>query len=108
MEHDAADELHVEGALAQRTHGGLPAQGEGLGQDAVQTFAALNAHLIFAGFLPHALVGEGLHFPFQGIYLVNDGAQLLDLALVGGAEELFKYVEHGLVLSEIRFLFIIA
>ncbi len=46
VDRDAADDLHVELALADRTLGGLADQGEGLDQQAVEriTLAGLQSH----------------------------------------------------------------
>ena len=99
MEHYAADELNVEGALAQGAHRALAHQRECLGQYVVQAFAALNAPFVFGGFGAHFLVRELLHLRLKGVYPVNDGTDLLQFALVGISQQFFEYVEHVHFLS---------
>ena len=95
MQHDGADHLRVERALAQRAHRRLAHQRVGFGQQLVQILAALGAFAQFAGIGAHLLVGELLHLPFKGADLLYGLAQALDLGLVGAGERLFDKVEHG-------------
>ena len=87
VEDDSADELDVEVAHPCRPAGGLPDDGEGLGQDVIQGSALGELFLEFGGFRPELPVGQGLD---TGLEVVDDGDERLDpfeSALVIGAEE---------------------
>ena len=90
VEDDAADELHPVGLHAQHAPGRLPAGGEGLGQDVVQTLAIGDALLEFGGLGLELLVGELGVLPVQGFNLVHDGFDGAELLLGAGAKELFQ------------------
>ncbi len=88
VEHDAAHHLDPVGAHAQHAPGGLPAGGKGLGQDVVQGLAVLQALLKLRGLGLELGVGQGLVFLLQGIHLVRNGVDGLQLPLGGSAEDL--------------------
>jgi hypothetical protein len=75
MQEDAADQLHVEGAQAQRALGGLAAIGEGFGQQVFERFAIFGARAQIGGFLDDAIVGQLFELGFQRIDLVDDAAE---------------------------------
>ena len=88
MQHHAADQLHVEMALAERALGGLAHGGEGRHQDVVERLAVgqVFAELFGAGL--QRLVGERFDLRLQRIDGVDAGLISLDPAVVGGAEKL--------------------
>ena len=88
MENDAADELDVEVAHPGRPAGGLADDGEGLGEDVVHGGALGELLLELGGLCPQLVVGQGLE---AGLEVVDDGDERLDLlegAVVIGAEQL--------------------
>ncbi len=90
VEDDAAHHLHPVGAQADDTPGGLPAGGEGLGEDVVQRPAVGQPLLQLRGLGLELGVGEGLELLLQGVHLVGDGVDGLQLPLGGGPENLGK------------------
>ena len=86
----AADELHPVGLHAQHPPGGLPAGGEGLGQQVVQRLAAGVARLEFRGLGLELGVGEGSVFLLQRLYLVHNGIDGFQLPLRAGPKELLQ------------------
>ena len=50
VQHDAADELDVEGAHPQDPDGGFPGRGKGLGQQVIHGFAPVQTLFEFRGF----------------------------------------------------------
>ena len=94
VEHDGADQLHVKGPLVQHPHARLAHQRVGLGQQVVQALAALGP-LPEPGDLPaHLVVRQLLDLRLQGVDLIDDLPQLLDLALVGGTQHVFQEIKH--------------
>ncbi len=87
MQHHAADELHIEMALAKRAFGRLAHCGEGLRDQLIERRSSLDtgAECLRAG--AELLVGECCHPGLQRIDRRNLGV-LLELALVGGPEDL--------------------
>ena len=87
MQHDAADELDVEMALAEGALGGLADGGEGRNQDVVErlAFGELLAELLGAGF--QRLVGEGGDLGLERIDGIDAGLIPLNPPVVGGAEK---------------------
>ena len=92
VQDDAADELHPVGAHPKHAPGGLPAGGEGLGQDVVQRLAAGQALLEFGGLGLELGVRQRLVLLLQPLDLVHQGEDRLDLPLGAGPENLFEYV----------------
>ncbi len=90
VEDHAADELHPVGLHAQHPPGGLPAGGEGLGQQVVQRLAAGVARLEFRGLGLELGVGEGSVFLLQRLYLVHNGIDGFQLPLRAGPKELLQ------------------
>jgi hypothetical protein len=74
VQEDAADQLHVEGAQAQRALGPLAAVREGFRQQVVEAFAVLRALAEFRRLLDDALVGEFLELGLQRVDPVDDAA----------------------------------
>ena len=89
MQKDAAFQLGIKGAQAQRTFGRLTTVGKCLGQQIIQ---ALAAHCTFGqcfGLFLDAFVRKRFEFGFQRIDLVHQGADSFDFAVVCGAKHLF-------------------
>ncbi len=84
----AADELHVEMALAERALGGLAAGREGRNQDVVERLAFGDLLLEVLGAGAQRLVGQLLKLLLQRVDLVHARLIALDAPLVGGAEQL--------------------
>ena len=84
----AADQLHVEMALAQRALGGLAAGGEGGDENVVEGGAVGDLLLERGGAGAQLVVGERRDLRFQGVDGCN--ARLIgpDLPVIGGAEQL--------------------
>ena len=66
VENDAAQELHVEGSLADGAADGLPGDGEGLDQKVVQRLAVVQAAAELVGLGPQLVVAEGLDSRARG------------------------------------------
>ena len=90
VQDDAADDLHRVGTHAQHPPVGLPAGGEGLGQDVVQGLSILEALFEFTGLGLELVVAEGLVLLLQGQDLVHQRHDGLDLPLGAGAEDLLN------------------
>ncbi len=94
VQHDAAHQLDVVMALAERALGGFANGGESFGQQLVQALAVFMAFAEFDGLLRQRRVIKLDKVWLQRIDLVHDGTHALDLAVVGGAEKLAGDVEH--------------
>ena len=94
MEHDAADELDVEGLHAQHAPGGLAGRGEGLGQDVVGRLALLKALAELARFGLQFLVAERGVGLVQALDRVGDGVYFLQFAFGIASEDLIQK-SHG-------------
>ena len=90
MEDDAAHHLHPVGPQANDPPRGLPAGGEGLGKDVVQRLPLGKTLLQLRGLGLKLSVGEGFILLLQGVHLVGDGVDGLQLPLGGGAENFGK------------------
>ena len=88
VQHDAADQLHVEVAHAQHPPGRLAANGERFRQQVVQRLARSVPFDEFRGLGLQVLVGHGLHLAGPGVDLVDAGLEALEFALVLGTEYL--------------------
>ena len=92
----AADQLHVEVALAQRPLGRLAHGGEGLGQQIVERFALIEALAKLDGLASQLLVGELDHLWLKRVDLRHRLVEALDDAVVGRPEERpGKRAKHG-------------
>ncbi len=87
MQHDAAHQLHVEMALAERALGGLAHRGEGLGQDVVELRPVGEPLLELRGSRAQLVVGQRRQLRLQLVDRGDDVRQALDVAIVGGAEQ---------------------
>ena len=76
VQHHAADQLHVEVALAQRALGGLAREREGLGQELVERLAGTRALAQLVGALAKLLVRVQLEL---GLEVVDAADALLEL-----------------------------
>ena len=86
MEDDAADDLDPVGPQAQDPVGGLPAGGEGLGEEVVQGLAVAVARLELRGLGLELGVGEVPILLLQGLHLFDQGLHALELLGHVGAE----------------------
>ena len=77
MQHDAAHQLHAEGAQAQHALGAFAHDGEGFYQQLVKMLAALGELLQFARFFAQAVVRQLFVFSLQRV----DGVSLLEQRL---------------------------
>ena len=83
VEHHAADELHVEMALADGALGGLADRGEGLGDQILDRGAVFHPRAEGVGAGAQLVIGEGSDLRLE---LVDGGDQrrvFLQLAVVG-------------------------
>ncbi len=87
MEHDAADELHVEVPHVEHAAAGLAHDGEGLGQQVVERRAVGEPLPELGGLGAQLLVGEALDLGFLGVDLGDERPQALQFALVLGADD---------------------
>ena len=88
VQHDAADQLHVEVPHVQRAAAGLADDGEGLGNQVVQRFAFGEALAEFGGLQAQLFVAERLGLVFFGVDLGNERTDAFQLALILGADDL--------------------
>jgi hypothetical protein len=92
----AADQLHVEMALAERALGGFAAGRKCRHQDVVQCLAVGKLFAEFVGARAQRLVGQRLEFLLQRVDRVDTRPIALDAPLVGGPEKLAGNTgEHG-------------
>ena len=90
VQHDAADDLDVEGAHPQHPGRGFPGRGKGLGQQVFQGLVRLQALLEKRGFSLELGVGQGPVFRLQVGDEVHQGRHPLQLPVVLTAEYLFQ------------------
>jgi hypothetical protein len=90
VQEDAADQLNVEGAQAQRAPGPLATIREGFRQEVVETFAVHGTLAEFRRLFDDPLVGQLLELRLQRVDPVDDAAHGLHLAVIGRAEDLFR------------------
>ena len=87
MQHDAADELHVEVPHVQRALAGFPHHRERIGQQIVQRLAVGETRAELVGLRAQGLVRELLDLRF---FRADHGChrpQPLQFAIVGGADD---------------------
>ena len=82
MQRHAANELDVEVAHAKGAHRAFAHQGEDLGQDVVEAFAAGHFLAQFDDAAAHGLVGQGLDLRLEGVYRLDKGAQAFQIAII--------------------------
>ena len=102
VQHDAADDLDVEGAHPQDPGRGLPGRGKGLGQQVVQGFVRVQALLEEGGFGLELGVGQVPEFRLQVGDAIHQGRHALQFPVVFTAEYFFRkrsYLESGEDLS---------
>ena len=87
IQHHAADQLHVEMALADRTLGGFAHRGEGLGDQIVEGSAGAHPGAEVVGAGAQRLVGECRDLGLERVDLRDDGPVFLELAVVGRTED---------------------
>ena len=91
----AARQLNVILALAKHPPGCLARHGKGLVQHLVEGFAACDPVTEGIGHHAQLVVRQGGELVLQRVDLLNPAHEILDLAVVGGAENLLGYAEHG-------------
>ena len=90
VQHDAADDLDVEGAHPQDADRGFPGCGKGLGQKVIQGLVRLQALLEEGGLGLELGVGQGPVFRLQSGDAVHQRRHPLQFPVVLTAEYLFK------------------
>ena len=95
VEHDAPDELHVEGPHPHGSPGGLPDNGEGLRQDVVEGGLVCEPLLERNGLGSQLLVGELFEGGLEAIDLVNERSNALQLPLILCPEHLLDEIQHS-------------
>ncbi len=95
VEHDAPDELHVEGPHPHGSPGGLPDNGEGLRQDVVEGGPVCELLLEIGRLGPQLLVGELFDGGLEAIDLVNERSNALQLPLILCPEHLLDEIHHS-------------
>src|SRR6185312_1121076 len=88
MQHDAADELHVEVAHPNRAAASLAHHREGVGQNIVQCRAVGQLLLEVGGPLAELFIGQCLHLIFEGIDLIHNRPKRLQFFFIGVTEHL--------------------
>jgi hypothetical protein len=88
VQHQRADDLHIERAQAQRALGRLAHGGEGFGQQVVQPLAAGQPGAERVRLGPQAFVAQRLELGLQRVDLGHRLVRRLDLAVVGAAKDL--------------------
>ena len=86
VQHDAAEDLHVEVPHPQHPPPRLAADRKGVGQQVVQGLAGLQPLAELIGLLPQFRVGHLLVLRLPGRDRLDPGHQPADIAGVGGAE----------------------
>ena len=96
VKHHAADQLHVEMALAERALRRLAHGGEGGDEKVVEGLAVRDLPPEILGAGAELLVGEGGEFRLERIDLRHLGSVALEAAVVGRTEDLLgERAEHG-------------
>ncbi len=95
VEHNAPDELHVEGPHPHGSPCGLPDNGEGLRQDVVEGGPVCELLLEIGRLGPQLLVGELFDGGLEAVDLVNERSNALQLPLILGPEHLLDEIHHG-------------
>ena len=88
MQHDAADELHVEVPHVQHTAAALADYGEGLRQEVVEGLASAEPKPEFGGLPAELFVGELLDLRLFCVDRGDQRAQTLQVTLVLRADDL--------------------
>ncbi len=94
VQHNAAQHLHGEVPHPQHAVGGFPADGERVGQDALQRLAVRKALPERGGLGLQLFVGHRLVFAFQFKNGVADGLDALELPPAVAAEQFFQNRVH--------------
>jgi hypothetical protein len=96
VEHDAADQLDVVVALAERALGRLAHRGEGLGEQAVEILAIGQTRAEQGGLVGEIGVVHRRNNGLKAVDLADQTAERLDVTFVGRTEQgLGKAAEHG-------------
>ena len=103
VQHHAADQLHVEMALAERALAGLAHGGEGRNQNVVEACAFGELLFEFVGAGAQRVVGERFQLLFQRVDLVDARPESADTPVVGGTEQLAgDRADHRIILPRPR------
>ena len=87
VEDDAAEDLHVEGPLAENPPRRLAHEGEGLGQEPIEAFASLVSSLELLGLLGELFRTKRDRPGFLRVHLVKGGQERFYVALLFRAEK---------------------
>ncbi len=90
MEHDAADELHIEMPHAERPLRGLAHHGKGLGQKIIERCSRLKPFLELVGLCPKLLVRQGGNSGLIGIDRIDQDLKALQFPFVLGPQYFFQ------------------
>ncbi len=88
MQHDPADQLHVEVPHIERAAAGLADDGEGLGKQIVERFALGEALAELGGLQAQRFVAERPGLVFFGVDLGDERPDAFQLALILGTDDL--------------------
>ncbi len=103
VEGDAADQLDVVVALAERPDRGLAHRREGFGKEVVELFAAGEPRAEQLGPAAQLVIRQGLDRRLQSIDRVDIFAKAADIAVVGRSEDVFCHCgEHEIPLKSAR------
>jgi len=90
MQHQAADQLHIEMAHPQHPLGGLAHRGKGFRQHLLQRLTLLQPLPELNRLGLQLVIGKRFEALFQRVDLLDDFPQALQLALVFTSQNLFK------------------
>ncbi len=87
MQHDAAHQLHVEMALAERALSRLAHRREGIGQQIVELRPIRELLPELSGAFAQLVIRQRFELRLHLVDRGDDGPEALDVAIVGGAEQ---------------------
>ena len=103
MQVDAADELHVVVAQAERALAGFAHGSESLGQQVIECFALAEAPTEFVRLGAQGVIGERLEGWLERVDLIDHGDQLIEPAFLRvSRENVANFFEHALGISFIK------
>ncbi|MBV6418132.1 MAG: hypothetical protein CMLOHMNK_02925 [Steroidobacteraceae bacterium] len=102
VQHEAADQLHVEVAHLQRAPRGLAHDGEGFDREVVELRALLQPRTELVRLGPQRVVRERLDRGLERGRSAHGTGVVLDEAVVAAAEDAREQCEHGMSLKKIK------
>ena len=103
MEDDAADELDIVMALAQSPLGGLAHDGESLGKDIVQSFAAAKAFREFQGLALQFRIRKLLRRGLEGVHLRHNPVLPLHKPVISTAKKRAGQLTYHFVVTLLNY-----